>query len=119
MKIFFVVKEGLSGLTSAALVEKGNNCVDMLTGNASFTFPVGFLASIAPLNRRSMHWSNTAWIFARIMALRASNATWRWRWWRAIFNDWELCCGNRRSNANSDDVALTEKPLSAPGNSPG
>ena len=46
MKIFFVVKEGLSGLTSAALVEKGNNCVDMLTGNASFNFPVGFLASI-------------------------------------------------------------------------
>nr|MBP6698161.1 fibronectin type III domain-containing protein [Flavobacteriales bacterium] len=43
---FFVVKEGLSGLTSKALVEKGRNCVDMLTGNASFTFPAGYLTSI-------------------------------------------------------------------------
>lgn len=27
-------------------MEKGRNCVDMLTGNASFTRPAGFLASI-------------------------------------------------------------------------
>ena len=37
---------GLISLTAKALVEKGRNCVDMLTGNAAFTFPAGFLASI-------------------------------------------------------------------------
>ena len=46
MDIFFIIKLGLTGLTSKALVEKGRNCVDMLTGNASFTLPAGFLASI-------------------------------------------------------------------------
>lgn len=46
MDFFFTVKLGLTGLTSKALVEKGRNCVDMLTGNVAFTFPAGFLASI-------------------------------------------------------------------------
>jgi hypothetical protein len=46
MNIFSVVKLGLTNLTAKALVEKGRNCVDMLTGNASFTLPAGFLASI-------------------------------------------------------------------------
>jgi len=46
MATFAVVLLGLIGLTSKALVEKGRNCVDMLTGNASFTLPAGFLASI-------------------------------------------------------------------------
>ena len=32
----FLVKNGLDGLTSAALVTKGNNHVTMLTGNASY-----------------------------------------------------------------------------------
>lgn len=46
MATFAAVILGLIGLTAKALVEKGRNCVDMLTGNASFTFPAGFLASI-------------------------------------------------------------------------
>jgi len=46
MATFATVLLGLVGLTSKALVEKGRNCVDMLTGNASFTLPAGFLASI-------------------------------------------------------------------------
>ena len=46
MHIFSVLKLGLTALTSKALVEKGRNCVDMLTGNAAFTFAVGFLQSI-------------------------------------------------------------------------
>lgn len=46
METFFVVKLGLTGLTSKALVEKGRNCVDMLTGNTAYTLPAGFLASI-------------------------------------------------------------------------
>lgn len=46
MSIFFIVKLGLTALTSKALVEKGRNCVDMLTGNASYTLPAGFLAGI-------------------------------------------------------------------------
>ncbi len=46
MKSFATVLLGLIGLTSKALVEKGRNCVDMLTGNAAFTLPAGFLASI-------------------------------------------------------------------------
>lgn len=46
MEPFFVVKTGLTALTSKALVEKGRNCVDMLTGNASFTLPAGFLANL-------------------------------------------------------------------------
>jgi len=44
--IFFIVLLGLTALTSKALVEKGRNCVDMLTGNAFYTIPAGFLASI-------------------------------------------------------------------------
>ena len=47
MALFAIVLLGLIGLTSKALVEKGRNCVDMLTGNASFTLPAGFLASIS------------------------------------------------------------------------
>ncbi|MEO8066651.1 MAG: fibronectin type III domain-containing protein [Flavobacteriales bacterium] len=47
MTAFFNVKLGLDGLTSKALVEKGRNCVDMLSPNASFTFPAGFLASVS------------------------------------------------------------------------
>ena len=46
MALFAIVLLGLIGLTSKALVEKGRNCVDMLTGNASFTLPTGFLDSI-------------------------------------------------------------------------
>jgi hypothetical protein len=40
------VKLGYSRLTPAALVEKGRNHVEKLTGNASFTLPVGFLPSL-------------------------------------------------------------------------
>ncbi len=39
------VKLGYSNLTPAALVEKGRNHVEKLTGNASFTLPAGFLLS--------------------------------------------------------------------------
>jgi hypothetical protein len=46
METFFKVKLGLTALTSKALVEKGRNSVDMLTDNAAFTLPAGFLASI-------------------------------------------------------------------------
>ena len=46
MEPFFVVKPGLTDLTSKALVEKGRNNVDMLTGNASYTLPAGFLANL-------------------------------------------------------------------------
>ncbi|MBL7950090.1 MAG: fibronectin type III domain-containing protein [Flavobacteriales bacterium] len=46
MTIFHVLKLGLTDLTSKALVEKGRNNVDMLTGNAAFTMPAGFLARI-------------------------------------------------------------------------
>lgn len=41
------VKQGLVGLTSAALVEKGRNCLTMLITASGFTFPPTFLASIA------------------------------------------------------------------------
>ncbi len=40
------VKLGYSRLTPAALVEKGRNHVEKLTGNASFTLPAGFLTSL-------------------------------------------------------------------------
>ncbi len=46
MNTFYSLKLGLTALTSKALVEKGRNSVDMLTGNAAFTLPAGFLASI-------------------------------------------------------------------------
>lgn len=46
METFFLVKKGLTALTSKALVEKGRNCVDMLTGNATFTLPAGFLENL-------------------------------------------------------------------------
>lgn len=46
MGTFATVILGLFGLTSKALVEKGRNCVDMLTGNASFTLPAGLLTRI-------------------------------------------------------------------------
>lgn len=46
MTNFATVLLGLIGLTSKALVEKGRNCVDMLTLNAVYTLPAGFLASI-------------------------------------------------------------------------
>jgi len=46
MERFYKLILGLNAITSKALVEKGRTSVDMLTNNASYTLPVGFLASI-------------------------------------------------------------------------
>ena len=40
------VKLGYSNLTPAALVEKGRNHVEKLTGNVAFTLPLGFLTDL-------------------------------------------------------------------------
>lgn len=45
--IVYTVKLGVSGLTSTALVEKGRNHVQMLTGNASFTLPATTLPALS------------------------------------------------------------------------
>ena len=42
----YTVKQGTNGITSEALVDKGNNNVTMCTGLAWLTLPVGFLAEI-------------------------------------------------------------------------
>lgn len=42
----YLVKQGLKGLTSEALVEKGYNCVVMCTAAAWLTLPALFLASM-------------------------------------------------------------------------
>ncbi|MCB0768271.1 MAG: fibronectin type III domain-containing protein [Flavobacteriales bacterium] len=44
MKDLFIVKLGLQGLTSAALVEKGRTHIKDCTGNANVTLPANFLA---------------------------------------------------------------------------
>lgn len=46
MNVFSTVKLGLTGLTTKALVEKGRNCVDMLTGNPAFTLPANTLTDL-------------------------------------------------------------------------
>jgi len=45
-KIVYTLKLGFSRITFSALVEKGRNCVAMLTGNAAFATPVPALAAI-------------------------------------------------------------------------
>ncbi len=46
MKVFSTVKLGLTGISSKALVEKGRNCVDMLTGNPAYTLPANTLTDL-------------------------------------------------------------------------
>ena len=45
-KVVYTLKLGFTGITFSALVEKGRNCVAMLTGNAAFATPVPALAAI-------------------------------------------------------------------------
>ena len=45
-KIVYTLKLGFTRITFSALVEKGRNCVAMLTGNAAFATPVPALAAI-------------------------------------------------------------------------
>ena len=44
--IKYILKMGLSRLTSVGLVEKGRNCVTMLTGNATFASLPGLLPAL-------------------------------------------------------------------------
>lgn len=45
-KVLYTVKPGLTRVTFSALVEKGRNCVTMMTGNPAYTTPTPKLADV-------------------------------------------------------------------------
>ncbi|MBK8614626.1 MAG: fibronectin type III domain-containing protein [Flavobacteriales bacterium] len=73
-KVQYTVKLGFSRITSSALVEKGRNCVKMLTGNPAFTTPVPTLASITAACN-ALDAANQAYDFTRSRLDKEARAT--------------------------------------------